>query len=1009
MATEKQSFKDRTIKKLLGNRFTKSSHSDENLPVNPNNAGKSSTTWYVHDGESEIEPLIDTAEKGSLSNKIKKTTKTVPGKISSNWFLQDESNLQADTSKKESPPDQSYAPVKLERAGSVGSKKKVQPDGTFVYDVKATDTLSSIAAHYDVTPSELKKLNKLTSQYIFPQQVLYIPSEERKKKAEKKKEVEMVVGSPPKDDRPRMDIPIVKMADKPPSRVPGHAQRQTPVTSPKDDAEFVIPHVLDEDEIQQLDQDCYERFIKVNCKHITDGQGVVSGVLLVTPNAVMFDPNVSDPLVIEHGADTYGVIAPMDMIISCAMYHDIVAMNRKKNKDESEDTPKPEVYHDRTCAHYQSWVRGHSVTTFKIGSKVIQEKSSPSGTSEHSETTSICSCGVADQKLSPQKSPSSNRVLTQSYSPVSSNFEIISQSSFGGETTKEHESSDVRKTLFDNEASENENTLVEEKTNDKGIVDLIDLSVPENKTEKFYLEDNENDLTNQNSDKNDNKDVIIENQLVSENNSGSDDKNGNQSPGEMRIGNIVYMPVSENSKGEVSEKDIQDVKSTLSRLSMTDFESRDRTSSAPVDVPIVSMTSRKEKESSSQPKSLGSFSGSLTSISPHINTFVNYATGLFKPDSRADIKDVSEIPKENPRNSEVRKETPRNFSSSGTNLSINMTEQDFAVAVESAVKLADKPELFQSFDKLIPKPAVSYEDPPLYLCIRLGKPIRGEISQTCPIAAYSKQKKKPEYWFSIPREKVDPLYAFFVQWKPEIYGDDDDMMAEKRGFVVLSEDAEESGDIEILDEYFGGGSLQKDWEFIADKKIISAEEMMKRKSIDTDDIILMPELLAKSNILEDFHLEMLNSVMPPRTVGYPWSLIYSTEKHGFSLKTMYRHMHDIDTPILLVVKDTAENVFGAMTSCEMKVSDHFYGTGESFLYSFYPEFKVFRWTGENNFFMKGNQESLSIGAGQGQFGLWFDGDIYHGRTNRCETYDNDILTISEDFVVSCFEAWGFTD
>jgi hypothetical protein len=47
----------------------------------------------------------------------------------------------------------------------------------------------------------------------------------------------------------------------------------------------------------------------------------------------MFDPNVSDSLVMEHGADTYGVIAPMDMIISCAMYHDIVAMNmRKKHK-----------------------------------------------------------------------------------------------------------------------------------------------------------------------------------------------------------------------------------------------------------------------------------------------------------------------------------------------------------------------------------------------------------------------------------------------------------------------------------------------------------------------------------------------------------------------------------------------------------------------------------------------------------------------------------------------------
>ena len=50
-------------------------------------------------------------------------------------------------------------------------------------------------------------------------------------------------------------------------------------------------------------------------------------MLLVTPNAVMFDPNVSDPLVLEHGAERYGVIAPMDMVVS--MYHDIAAMKVK--------------------------------------------------------------------------------------------------------------------------------------------------------------------------------------------------------------------------------------------------------------------------------------------------------------------------------------------------------------------------------------------------------------------------------------------------------------------------------------------------------------------------------------------------------------------------------------------------------------------------------------------------------------------------------------------------------
>ena len=58
-------------------------------------------------------------------------------------------------------------------------------------------------------------------------------------------------------------------------------------------------------------------------------QGVVNGVLLVTPNAIMFDPNVSDPLVIEKGADAYGMIAPMETIISAAIYHDIAAMKLK--------------------------------------------------------------------------------------------------------------------------------------------------------------------------------------------------------------------------------------------------------------------------------------------------------------------------------------------------------------------------------------------------------------------------------------------------------------------------------------------------------------------------------------------------------------------------------------------------------------------------------------------------------------------------------------------------------
>ena len=57
-------------------------------------------------------------------------------------------------------------------------------------------------------------------------------------------------------------------------------------------------------------------------------------------------------------------------------------------------------------------------------------------------------------------------------------------------------------------------------------------------------------------------------------------------------------------------------------------------------------------------------------------------------------------------------------------------------------------------------------------------------------------------------------------------------------------------------------------------------------------------------------------------------------------------------------------MFGALTSSALRLSDHFYGTGETFLYTFHPEFQCFPWTGENLFFIKGNPDSIAIGAGE---------------------------------------------
>lgn len=145
--------------------------------------------------------------------------------------------------------------------------------------------------------------------------------------------------------------------------------------------------------------------------------------------------------------------------------------------------------------------------------------------------------------------------------------------------------------------------------------------------------------------------------------------------------------------------------------------------------------------------------------------------------------------------------------------------------------------------------------------------------------------------------------------------------------------------------------------------------------------------------------------------------VYSSEEHGFSLQTLYRKMVDWDedcSPTLLIIRDIDDKVFGAIVSCPLRPSDHFYGTGDSCLLwrvqgdsAHTRQLQTYGWTGENQFFVKASRDSLAIGAGGGHYGLWLDADLNHGRSMRCQTFDNDSLPGREDFIVQLVEAYGF--
>ncbi|TSK20204.1 Oxidation resistance protein 1 [Bagarius yarrelli] len=318
-----------------------------------------------------------------------------------------------------------------------------------------------------------------------------------------------------------------------------------------------------------------------------------------------------------------------------------------------------------------------------------------------------------------------------------------------------------------------------------------------------------------------------------------------------------------------------------------------------------------------------------------------------------------------------------------------------------------------------------------FLCLRVGKAMKKTFvsNASASMQQYAQRDRKHEYWFSVPQERSDHLYSFFIQWSPETFGDGMGSVSREPGFMVVKKIDEPETDNE---QTTSSDSSSKDWE------VVSLSEHHRRiDALNTEDLRALcerlqittkeevtskhgtsitaslepetfkPNLSDPSDLLEAEQIEKLAKHLPPRTIGYPWTLAFSTSKHGMSIKTLYRIMQGQDSPVLLVIKDSDGQVFGALASEPFKVSDGFYGTGETFLFSFYPQFEVYKWTGDNMFFIKGDMDSLAFGGGSGEFGLWLDGDLYHGRSHSCKTFGNPMLSMKEDFFVQNIEIWSF--
>ncbi|GMI64154.1 oxidation resistance 2 [Hibiscus trionum] len=172
-----------------------------------------------------------------------------------------------------------------------------------------------------------------------------------------------------------------------------------------------------------------------------------------------------------------------------------------------------------------------------------------------------------------------------------------------------------------------------------------------------------------------------------------------------------------------------------------------------------------------------------------------------------------------------------------------------------------------------------------------------------------------------------------------------------------------------------------------------------------------PPKLSDESVFINYDLyEFLMSSLPNIVKGCQWMLLYSTSKHGISLRTLIRKSAELPGPCLLITGDKQGAVFGAMLECPLKPTPKrkYQGTNQTFVFTTkYGEPRLFRATGANRYYYICMNDMLALGGG-GNFALSFDGDLLSGTSGPCETFGNLCLARNEDFELKTVELWGFT-
>ncbi|KAK6646000.1 hypothetical protein PHAVU_L001844 [Phaseolus vulgaris] len=155
--------------------------------------------------------------------------------------------------------------------------------------------------------------------------------------------------------------------------------------------------------------------------------------------------------------------------------------------------------------------------------------------------------------------------------------------------------------------------------------------------------------------------------------------------------------------------------------------------------------------------------------------------------------------------------------------------------------------------------------------------------------------------------------------------------------------------------------------------------------------------------------EFLEICLPNIVKGRQWVLLYSTLKHGVSLRTLIRKSAELSCPGLLIVGDMKGAVFGGLLECPLKptAKRKYQGTNETFVFTtVYGQPRLFLPTGVNRYYCMCVNDLLALGGG-GSYALSLEEDLLSGTSGPSETFGNSCLAHSPEFQLKNVELWGF--